>query len=66
MIRKDSTGKQIKLGDKVRGDGCIKFQGGFRIDRTPIVTVNERNGKIYCGTLSIESFDKLWIVKAEE
>lgn len=59
----DATGKLIKIGDKVQGEGCIKFQDGFIIDRTPIVTVNEQNGRLYCGNLSIESFPKLWIIK---
>lgn len=61
-IRKDSNGIQIKLGDRVQGEGCITSQAGFKIDRTPVVTVREHNGRIYCGALSIESFGKLWIV----
>ena len=62
MIRKDSTCKQIHIGDKVMGEGFIKFQDGFIIDRSPIVTVREHNGRIYCGQLSIKSFNRIFIV----
>ena len=60
---KDANGQQVKLGDKVKGEGFIKFQDGFKIDRTPIVTVNEQNGVLYFGSLSAKSFPKFWIIK---
>ncbi len=52
----DIHGKQVKLGDKVRGFDFITFQDGFKIDRTPIVTANLQNNRLYFGALSYESF----------
>ena len=59
----DSNGKEVNIGDKVRGEGFIKFQDGFKIDRSPIVTVREHNNTIYFGSLSIKSFDKFYKVE---
>ena len=61
----DSHGKIVSIGDKVRGSGFISFQDGFKIDRTPVVTVrkNEQDGTIYFGNLSMKSFNKFWLVK---
>ena len=53
---KDINGIVVKVGDKVQGIGSLKFQDGFEIDRTPIVTANIQNGKLYFGNLSAESF----------
>lgn len=60
---KDATGTEVKVGDKVRGEGFVKFQDGFKIDRTPVVTVTIRNDVLYFGQLSAKSFRKFWIVK---
>ncbi len=59
---KDVNGKIVKLGDKVRGEGYITFQDGFKIDRTPLVTANIRNGVMMFGNLSAKSFNRFWIV----
>lgn len=56
IFPKDKKGVQVKIGDKVKGFGFITFQDGFKIDRTPIVTVNIQNGRLYFGNLSYESF----------
>ena len=53
---KDINGQVVKIGDKVKGFGSLKFQDGFEIDRTPIVTVNLQNGILYFGNLSAKSF----------
>ena len=53
---KDKNGQIVKIGDKVRGFGSIRFQDGFEIDRTPIVTANLQNGILYFGNLSAKSF----------
>lgn len=58
----DIKGVQVKVGDKVRGFGCIEFQDGWQIDRTPIVTANIQDGHLIFGNLSCESFDKFLIV----
>jgi len=61
----DRLGKIVNIGDKVRGSGFISFQDGFKIDRTPIVTVrkNEKDGTIYFGNLSMKSFNEFWLVE---
>jgi len=56
VFPKDINGVIVKVGDKVQGIGSLRFQDGFKIDRTPIVTVNIQNGKLYFGNLSAESF----------
>lgn len=56
VFPKDVNGVTVKLGDKIQGIGSLKFQDGFEIDRTPIVTANIQNGKLYFGNLSAESF----------
>ncbi len=58
----DVNGVQVKLGDKVYGEGFIRFQDGFKIDRTPVVTVREKDGVIYFGGLSAKSFPRFWIL----
>lgn len=63
-MEKKTLKSMIKIGDKVRGKGFISFQDGFKIDRSPAVTVREHNGRIYCGALSIESFNELWVVES--
>lgn len=60
---KDVNGNTVKIGDKVRGEGFIKFHDGFKIDRTPTVTVAEKDGVLYFGGLSAQSFNRFWIVK---
>jgi hypothetical protein len=59
---KDVNGRQVKIGDKVKGEGKITFQDGFQIDRTPVVTVREKDGILYFGGLSAKSFINFWIV----
>jgi hypothetical protein len=56
VFTKDINGVIVKVGDKVQGIGSLKFQDGFEIDRTPVVTANIQNGKLYFGNLSAESF----------
>jgi hypothetical protein len=56
IFPKDKKGVQVKIGDKVKGFGFITFQDGFKIDRTPIVTANIQNERLYFGNLSYESF----------
>ena len=61
---KDINGQIVKVGDKVRGFGNLKFQDGFEIDRTPVVTANLQNGVLYFGNLSSKSFtDGFEIIK---
>lgn len=59
---KDVNGITVKVGDKVKGEGCITFQDGFKIELYPTVTVNIQNGVLYFGQLSASSFDKFWIL----
>jgi hypothetical protein len=56
VFPKDINGVVVKVGDKIQGIGSLKFQDGFEIDRTPVVTANIQNGKLYFGNLSAESF----------
>ena len=59
---KYSNIEDVKVGDKIRGFGVLRCQGNFGIDRSPIVTVREHNGRLYAGSLSFpESFDKIII-----
>ena len=62
----DVNGKPVKLGDKIRGEGFITFQDGFKIDRTPVVTVREKDGVLYFGGLSAQSFQRFWIIEDEK
>jgi len=62
---KDANGRTVKIGDRVRGEGHIKFQDGFKVDRTPIVTVSEKNGVLYFGGLSAKSFRRFWIIEQQ-
>ncbi len=59
----DARGKRVKIGDKVRGEGFMKFHDGFKIDRSPIVEVVEDKGVLYFGKLSAKSFPKFWIIQ---
>lgn len=59
---KDINGQTVKIGDKVRGFGNLRFQDGFEIDRTPIVTVNLQNGVLYFGNLSAKSFTDGFVI----
>ena len=59
---KDANGKVVKIGDKVKGEGFLHCNGGFKIDLSPVVTVNEQNGVLYFGQLSASSFHRFWIV----
>ena len=52
----DISGKVVKVGDKVKGFGSLKFQDGWSIDRSPIVTVNIQEGVLHFGNLSASSF----------
>ena len=56
----DSNGLEVKIGDKVRGEGTLDFNDGYKIDLTPIVTVRELNGKIFFGSLSMQSFRRFY------
>ena len=56
----DSNGLEVKIGDKVRGEGTLDFNDGYKIDLTPIVTVTERNGVIFFGGLTMNSFRNFW------
>lgn len=57
----DNNGDEVKIGDKVFGEGFLYCQDGFKIDRTLEVTVRERDGKIYFGSLSKDSFPSFWL-----
>jgi hypothetical protein len=59
---KDINGQTVKIGDKIRGFGNLRFQDGFEIDRTPIVTVNLQNGVLYFGNLSAKSFTDGFVI----
>ena len=59
----DINGVRVKIGDKVQGEGFITFQDGFKIDRTPIVTVRFNNGVLYFGGLSAKSFNRFKIIQ---
>ena len=56
----DSNGLEVKIGDKVRGEGTLDFNDGYKIDLTPTVTVTERNGVVFFGGLTMSSFRKFW------
>ncbi|MEM7485053.1 MAG: hypothetical protein AAF348_07575 [Bacteroidota bacterium] len=58
----DSNGKTVKVGDKVRGEGFLRCNEGYKIDLSPIVTVRKKYGIIYFGNLSKSSFDKFYKV----
>jgi hypothetical protein len=59
---KDIKGKEVKVGDKVRGFGSLKFQDGWSIDRSPIVTVNIQEGVLHFGNLSASSFTEGFLI----
>jgi len=44
---KDINGITVNVGDKVQGKGFITFQDGFKIDRSLIVTVREKDGQLF-------------------
>ena len=52
----DIEGNKVKVGDKVKGFGSLRFNDGWSVDRTPVVTVNIQNGVLYFGNLSASSF----------
>jgi len=52
----DIDGKVVKVGDKVKGFGSLRFNDGWSVDRTPVVTANIQNGVLYFGNLSASSF----------
>jgi len=58
----DATGRQVKIGDKVQGEGFLSCQDGFKIDLRPIVTVYENDGVLFFGGVSAKSFPKFWII----
>jgi hypothetical protein len=59
---KDISGKEVKVGDKVKGFGSLKFQDGWSIDRSPTVTVNIQEGVLYFGNLSASSFTEGFLI----
>jgi hypothetical protein len=60
---KDATGRTVKIGDKIKGEGYLECHDGFKVDRTPVVTVRmSDNGVLMFGWLSARSFPKFWIV----
>jgi len=59
---KDISGKEVKVGDKVRGFGSLKFQDGWSIDRSPSVTVNIQEGVLHFGNLSASSFTEGFLI----
>jgi hypothetical protein len=59
---KDISGKVVKVGDKVKGFGYLKFQDGWSIDRSPIVTVNIQEGVLHFGNLSASSFTEGFLI----
>ena len=61
----DSNGLEVKIGDKIRGEGTLGCSYGFKIDLTPIVTVREENGKIFFGGLSMQSFRRFYKVTSD-
>lgn len=63
MTRTDINGKTPKVGDKVRGFGKLVCNGGFKIDLTTTVTVGERDGIMYFGSVSASSFKQFEIVE---
>ena len=62
---KDYEGITVKIGDKVKGEGFLTFQGDFKIDLSPVVTVTEQDGELMFGQLSAKSFRNFWIVKSK-
>lgn len=58
----DRNGQTVKVGDKIKGFGSLRFQDGYEIDRTPIVTVNLQNGVLYFGNLSAKSFTDGFVI----
>jgi len=58
----DISGKVVKVGDKVRGFGYLKFQDGWSIDRSPTVTVNIQDGVLHFGNLSASSFTEGFLI----
>jgi hypothetical protein len=61
----DSKGLEVKIGDKVRGEGTLDCNDGFKIDLTPIVTVRKENGKIFFGGLSMQSFRRFYKITSD-
>ena len=57
--KEKSNSKNIPLENLV---DFIKFQDGFKIDRSPEVVVHEKYGVLMFGGLSAKSFNKFWIV----
>jgi predicted acyltransferase (DUF342 family) len=60
--RIDIRGKEVKVGDKVKGFGNLTCNGNFKIDLSPTVTANIQNGIMYFGGLSASSFRTFEIV----
>lgn len=57
----DWNGNPVFIGDKVFGEGCLECNDGYKIDRTPIVTVNiGDDGILRFGKLSASSFTRFW------
>lgn len=64
--RKDITGRTVRVGDKVVGFGHLTCQDGFKIDRTPEVTVRMEGGVMFFGALSASSFTIFKITTTDE
>ena len=60
---KDINGNKVRVGDKVKGFGFLEYQDNFKTDRTPTVTVVMKNGILYFGKLSAQSFPEFEIVE---
>ena len=58
----DIEGNKVKVGDKVKGFGSLRFNDGWSVDRTPVVTVNIQNGVLYFGNLSASSFTEGFLI----
>lgn len=56
----DSNGLEVKVGDKIKGEGTLDFNGNYKIDLTPIVTVRKVKDKIFFGGLSMQSFREFY------
>lgn len=62
LFMKDIHGITVKVGDKIKGFGCIKFNDGWEVDLSQTVIVIERNGILFGGAITLTSFGLFKII----
>jgi len=59
---RDVNGIEVKVGDKIKGEGFLRCNHGYKVDLSPIVTAKIYEDILYFGGLSAKSFRRFWII----